>query len=244
MRSGGLRSFGWREGPADQDRTPSGMTLKPVREERALVLFGHFNPAIFHPAWFAAEGLIRKSESEQATAEVVHEDVAQIDFVGYKLLVTRDQFQLATEQSPYFRVIADLTQGIFQLLQHTPLRAAGYVAIEDYRLEDEGQWERLSEFLAPTQAVWADLFAEPKLQTLRMQSTTPLGHTQVSVSPLESRGAPAFRVVVVDHFDSPADGLGKGARGMLDTLMANKSQSEERCQQVFEKLTTLARSKS
>lgn len=219
------------------------MMIKPVREERALVLLGNFNPIIFHPAWFASEGLIRKSEAEQAKSELIHPDVAQIDFGGYKLLVTRERFQLTTEQSPYFRVIADLTQGIFQLLQHTPLHAAGYNATEDYRMDNEGHWQALAHLMAPTQQVWADLFDEPELRMLRIQSATPLGHTQVQVSPLEPKPPLTFRIAFTDHFDAPTDSVGRGAKEMLSVFMDNRERSEEKCQQVFSKLVKLATGK-
>jgi hypothetical protein len=42
------------------------MYKTPEIQGMSIVLVGGFNPKIFHPAWFAAQKLIREKEAEEA----------------------------------------------------------------------------------------------------------------------------------------------------------------------------------
>ena len=45
------------------------MQISPQFEGVTIVLLGQFNPAIFQPAWLAAENLVRPQEAESAEIE-------------------------------------------------------------------------------------------------------------------------------------------------------------------------------
>ena len=42
----------------------------------SIVLIGDFNTSIFHPRWFAVQGLLRESEVQGAEIEIMHRDIA------------------------------------------------------------------------------------------------------------------------------------------------------------------------
>jgi hypothetical protein len=69
------------------------MPLPKIHEDIAsIVLVGSFNPAIFQPAWLAAKGLIRESESDAAVVELIHPEVAQYSAAWLHVLVTRERY--------------------------------------------------------------------------------------------------------------------------------------------------------
>ena len=48
------------------------------RQGMSIVALGSFNPAIFHPIWFARQGLIRDAEAEAAEIQVVSPEVTLV----------------------------------------------------------------------------------------------------------------------------------------------------------------------
>jgi hypothetical protein len=125
----------------------------------SVVLVGHFNPAIIHPAWMARYGLIRSQEAETAHIELVHPQVAAFKIGELRVMVQQDRFELETtalEAGPQLR---DLALGIFRLLEHTPLKAMGLNRNMHFRLESEDAWHRIGHQLAPKDA-WEGLLED------------------------------------------------------------------------------------
>ena len=55
------------------------MGTPPIALEGASIVFiGSFNPAIFHPSWYVAEGLWSKTELENAEVDVIAADIMLI----------------------------------------------------------------------------------------------------------------------------------------------------------------------
>ena len=67
-----------------------------------IVLIGNFNPAIFHPSWFAAHNLLRAEEADTATINIVHPDVASFKTEWLGVNIVKDRFQVGTVQESYF----------------------------------------------------------------------------------------------------------------------------------------------
>lgn len=91
-------------------------------EGMGIVLVGSFNPQIFQPAWFAAEGLIRKEEEEAAKIQLIHRQAALFSLDWLQLQVTDEKFVALTTPSSYYEPLRDLVLGTFRLLRHTPIR--------------------------------------------------------------------------------------------------------------------------
>ena len=101
----------------------------PDIQSLSVVFLGDFNPKIFQPAWFAAQGLIRQQEAEEAKVDIIHPEVVSFSLEWLALQVTREQCALTTTQEPYYVVMRDLIVGTFNLLQHTPLHKLGITSI-------------------------------------------------------------------------------------------------------------------
>jgi len=81
------------------------MQPRPEIQGVSLVLRGDFTPAMFHPSWFAVQGLIGKEEAEVADVKIVHPDVTAFEMEWLRMRITRDRFQAATAQEPYYEVL-------------------------------------------------------------------------------------------------------------------------------------------
>ena len=86
---------------------------KPEFSGLNIVLLGDFNPKIFQPAWFAAEGLLQKKETDRAKIEVFHHEISIFELDWLRLQVTRERFAVETTQEPYYEPLRDLVLGTF-----------------------------------------------------------------------------------------------------------------------------------
>lgn len=91
------------------------MQTSPQFEGVSIVILGQFNPAIFQPAWFAAQNLVRPQEAESAEIQLIHPEAAVLRMEWLQLNVVRERFQASTIQSAYFEPLRDLVTSVFSL---------------------------------------------------------------------------------------------------------------------------------
>ena len=167
--------------------------MKPQLEVQGvnIVLRGQFNPAMFHPAWFAAQNLIRQQEAEAAKIKIIHPDAAIFDVEWLQVRVTRDRFQVASVQEAYYEALRDVVIGIFTVLNQTPLRVIGINRDFHYGLESEKAWHTVGDRLAPKQD-WGGILNSPGMKSLSMQgvrSDDYSGYILVKVEPEQPKRA-------------------------------------------------------
>lgn len=180
----------------------------------ALVVVGQFNPAIFHPQWLSAEGMIRPDESKTATLNVVHPEVAEFTLAAPEsgsmtMQVTRERLTATTEDARRYEVMRDLVVGVLGVLRHTPVGKLG-INVEAHLPKPKDQLDKIGHRLAPKEP-WAGVLEKPGLAQLAMRGARPdglQGYIMVTVSP-SARLKPGVVVAVNDHFESePSDGSG------------------------------------
>ncbi|OGA37077.1 MAG: hypothetical protein A3G26_04805 [Betaproteobacteria bacterium RIFCSPLOWO2_12_FULL_65_110] len=195
------------------------MSVRPkpetVGEETAIVLVGDLNPKIFHPAWFAMQGLIRSSEAEKAEVEIVHQDLASFSLEWVTIQVTRDRFAAVTKSSAFRTHMRDLVAGTFTKLRHTPTRQLGINYTQRYRFPEKGEWHNFGHYLAP-KSPWRSLLVSPGMRGIRIEGGRPdddrRGFVLVTAEPAEPDVA-TIQIQVNDHFEAPQDaGAADGER--------------------------------
>ena len=72
-----------------------------------IVLIGDFNPTIFQPAWFAAQGFITDEEARTAAIGIIHPDVTAFELSWLKLQVDRERFFSMCLAPPYFPQVVE-----------------------------------------------------------------------------------------------------------------------------------------
>ena len=120
-------------------------------KEHSIVLVGNFNPKIFQPAWFAAQGLLSQQEAEEVKIEIIHSSVVifSTNTNWMRIEVTDERFIVKTSQEPYDVVIRDLVLGTFDLLRYTPIMQMGINREMHFQLSSEKNWHKAGHLLAP-----------------------------------------------------------------------------------------------
>ena len=97
------------------------MKIEPEIAGVSIVLAGHFNPAIFTPAWFGWHGLLPLKLVQSADKNVVAQpQISVFNAEWLNLEVLQRTFKISTTQSPVVR-LRDLALRVFrEHLPHTP----------------------------------------------------------------------------------------------------------------------------
>ncbi len=205
--------------------------ISPEIQEASIVLRGNFNPAIFQPAWFAKQHLLRDQEAESAKVEVITSQLAVLAFAEWlRIQVTDDRFVAATTLESEYEPFRDLVLGTFQILCHTPVNKLGINRGFHFRMETAELWHKVGDRLTPKD-VWKDLLGSPGLNRLVIQGKRPDGRNgaiNVTVAP-SNRVRPGVYVGVNDHFELDSEeGAVTGADVGIEVLSREWSGSMKR----------------
>ncbi|HEU5159523.1 MAG TPA: hypothetical protein VFU43_21175 [Streptosporangiaceae bacterium] len=162
------------------------MPLPPFAlDEVAVVLRGHFNPAIFSPAWLLAEGLISKTAYAEAELRVISSEIAIFETGWLKCNITRDLLQISTSEESDFERVRDVAVGILRALPQTPVGALGINREMHFLVQSLDQWHRIGDTLAPKE-VWESVLKLPGMRGVNIWGVRPdnfAGRIQVDVQP-------------------------------------------------------------
>lgn len=211
--------------------------LKPEIEGVNIVLIGSFNPAIFHPAWFAREKLIQQEEGDRADVKVVSPEVSVFSIGWLALEITLDRFSARTTQIQNLDSLRDFVRGTFGLLRHTPVKQMGINCLAHYRSPSEEEWHKLGHCLAPKEP-WENLLKEPGMRRVQMLGQRPddyRGRIMVGVEP-SVKVKPGVYFHVNDHYDNDVEEKGLEAERMMDILAASWQKSLDRAVNIMEAL--------
>lgn len=94
----------------------------------SIVVVGAMNPAIHHPSWYEAVGLLNSGEVKQATSSgetvtVPHLSKYQID--KFQIQCTLDSWQIITKNVKELGRIKEIASGTFKRLNETPVSSYG-----------------------------------------------------------------------------------------------------------------------
>lgn len=179
---------------------------KILEDLASIVLVGSFNPAIFHPAWLAAKGLIRESEASAAVVEVVHPQIAQFRADWLHVSVTIDRFVASTQDPAHRAPLRDLVVGVFELLDQTPTTRMGLNRSMQVDLIDEESWHALGHLVAPKEP-WVDILDKPGTRILLIEAPRKdglPGKTFFRIEPSQKFAHSAFIDVNSEYHLDPA----------------------------------------
>lgn len=218
----------------------------PEIDGPTLVFTGAFNPAIFHPAWFAKQGLLREEEGK-ADIHVVSQQVADFKLDWLRLQVTQDRFFAQANDSGHALPLRDLVAGTFAFLEHTPIAAMGINRMMHLRIRDEATWHRIGDALAPKEFWNEVLSGRPGLRSLTIEGKRPDSQAlwlRLKVEPsqriehgvyVESNEHYVVSSVGTDRVSTQTEGLGL-ARRYLTLLTENWQTSQDFVLQVARNL--------
>jgi hypothetical protein len=224
-------------GPAPESTGAQPDTHEPRPERTAeiaganIVVLGDLNPAILQPSWLARHDLLRPAEADAAEVQIVSRELTVFTTDWLEVGATPERLQVASTSAPSNKLVRDLTVGIFRLLEHTPVRAAGINHHYHFREEDKARRDQLGDRLAPKE-LWTNILLEPGTRSLIMQGLRPddyAGNLTVQVEP--SIRLPGVYIAVNDHFQLDQMDMAT-AQAMVDILESEWDASDERAQTI------------
>ena len=199
----------------------------------SIVFIGSFNPAIFHPSWYVAEGLWSKTDLENAEVGVITADICSFHTEQYALHAINNRFMISTTQAPLYDSLRDLAVGTFRILKHTPLAKLGLNREVHYRLDSEEAWHAIGHKLAPKEH-WQPILRKPGMRALTIEGmrTDHLdGAVHVRVEP-SNRIENGLFVEVNDHFEVE-DTLARSANAILNIAEEQWTESLRRSDEII-----------
>ncbi|MFP4844287.1 hypothetical protein [Winogradskyella sp. PE311] len=144
------------------------MKLKnSVIYDLSIVLVGNFNPSIITPSWLAYKKLIRESDSENADITIIHPEISHFSLSFCEFQVSMDKCIITAENEADFELIRDLSISIFSFLNETPISGIGINHNMHFGLENEDDYNRFGDWLAPLN-IWNNHLRNPKLLELKV----------------------------------------------------------------------------
>lgn len=196
------------------------MTESDIKiEASSIVLLGSFNPKIFHPVWFASEGMVSKQEAESAEISVIHPEISSFSMSKLQYEITRDRFMVQTTYAPSFAVMKDLVLGAFGLLHYTPVLSLGLNHEFHFLLDSEETWHRFGDKTAPKE-IWSGILEKPGMRKLIMEGIRTddrKGYIRIEIAP-SIQVHPGVFVAVNDHFQLAEPESKTGCQQMLDIV--------------------------
>ena len=170
-------------------------------DESAIVILGIFNPAIFHPFWFNAKGLIKSEEAETSKIEITHPTITIFSMEWCKVQVEPNRFIIQAASPLHFEQIEDLTLGTFSLMDSTPTNALGINRMMHFKLESRETIDAFGDMIAPKE-VWKEFMHDPGVSTLVMVDPKEKAKriTQITVQ-RSNRLEFGVYIAINNHFD-------------------------------------------
>lgn len=198
----------------------SGITVPTLELEGfTIVLVGSFNPAIFHPLWFANNGLLPEVEAQAAKSHMVSPEITIFETEWFGIQVTQERFAIDTADPTKTGSFRDLVLGTFAILEHTPITAMGLNCDRHYRMASDADWHLVGDYYVPKSS-WSELFDETP--RVGMRSLTIQGNRAVSGASriyikLEPsvKFQPGVYIGINQHYKLVEDEAGPEVNGLL-----------------------------
>ena len=177
----------------------SPTVVEPERQALSIVILGDFNPSIFQPLWFSANGLIPEEETKDADITMIQKGLALFSMGKVHVQVDESRLGLTTVESPQGPILRDLARGTLSVLEHTPLSAIGLNLDMAFVMESEEAWQALGDRLVPKHD-WLQIIDNPGMQQVVVEgrrSACKADRVHVRVQP---SGVRAVSVAVNQHY--------------------------------------------
>ncbi len=144
-------------------------TITPELEGISLVVVGNFNPAIFHPLWFAAHDVLSVDEANEAEVQLMSDELVIFNTEWFQWRAFAQRIMIDVSDLSRVREAVDLLTNTFNLLGHTPIKAFGLNRNCHVRLESFESLDHLLQTAAPP-GLWSDVIKGPRPSSVTVES--------------------------------------------------------------------------
>jgi len=198
----------------------------------SIVLLGSFNPRIFQPAWFVAQGLLAPEEGTASTIQLINNDFCAFETDWCRVEVLGERCTFYSLAAPIVEALRDLALGTFRILRHTPIVKVGLNTHAHFAMPDRDVWNRFGHLLAPKDDLWSPILQKPGTLSLTIQGVRPddyEGHINVKVEP-SSRIEPGIFVETNEEFRLPNADSAEWVSEMIEAEWVKYRQRAEEIQ--------------
>jgi hypothetical protein len=213
------------------------MEFSIKQEQISIVFVGSFNPAIFQPAWFAAQGLIASDDNKNPLGVnliLVHQEITDFSTENFQFQATPIRVSISSANTAFYESLRDLAVGTFRVLRHTPIVKLGINREFHFQMSSEDQWNEVGNRLVPKE-VWKQVLEKPGMLNLTVQGQRPdsyKGHIQVQVAP-STRVTPFGIIILVnDHYEIGAQETNQGCTELIDIITVVWKNSLENAEKI------------
>jgi hypothetical protein len=228
------------------------MRIPPETGNVGIVLVGRFNPRIFHPIWFARNGLLSDQEADSADIEVIHSEIAIFRLDWLVIRVEPQRFIAETTEAPYVR-LSDLVIRIFrEFLPHTPINMLGINRRAHFSVGSEEVRNCIGKKLAPHEpwGEWSQNIegetAETRggLRSLTMQQRglddRDQGHINAKIEPsMALPGRVGIFMEINDHYELRGQEDVIGSDEIITMLQNRFEPSIRRSERIIDQIMAL-----
>lgn len=178
------------------------MTASIGLDSASVVIRGHFNPAVFSPAWMHAQGLVGAEETLDADVEIVSPKITRFTLQWLKLQVDLDGLLLLTTEPEEFERLRDAAVGILETLKHTPVGVLGLNRDMHIHIDSFEKWHAIGDLLVPKDR-WSEVLHLAGMRSVTLwgaREDDEAGRVQVTVEPSNLLPQSIY-VGVNSHFD-------------------------------------------
>lgn len=206
------------------------MSHSPELEQAAVILLGSFNPAIFHPSWFAAHDLIPNDEQrvpKGVKLAIAHTEVTDFSTDDFTLQVQPQRFALRALNASFYESLRDLAFSTFSILHHTPIKKMGLNRNFHFRMPSAESWHEVGDRLAPKEH-WTGFLHKPGMKNLTMEGARQddyEGFIRVLVEPSGEVRPYGIHVGVNDHYEVSDPEESQGCLELIEILKNSWTES-------------------
>lgn len=229
------------------------MRIEPELGGCTIVLLGHFNPAIFSPAWFGKTGLISETTEKEAVVNVIHNEIASLKLGKIKMQIELHRFSADVMEAPWIDLSDFVVRTFGEFLTHTPVHQFGINRLVHFSAGSEEQRNAIGYTLAPLEpwGVWgeeikkADASLRGGLNNLVMlQKKAPKdgvsGFIQAQIQPsTRLSGNSGIYMHVNDHYEVGRPGEVEGCSKAIEIINKEFEASLKRSEAIIDQVMAL-----
>jgi len=156
---------------------------------------GQFNPAIFQPAWFTAQNLLRAAEADNANIDIIRPEICKFTADWVQLEVLQERFLASTIHTNMEEPLKDLVLGTFRILHHTPVQQLEITKEMHIKLDTEDAWHAIGNKLTP-KTIWESIVKKPGMASLTIQGERTDNRTGAFLVKVEPSRRPEFHPAI------------------------------------------------
>jgi len=190
-------------------------------ETRSVVVNGVFMPSLYQPYWLASKNIIGENDASSASVTIIARDICQFNIGDWlNFTCTSNRMQLLTRKAPYFPILHDVAEQIFQLGTDLQIISIGLNFIYSLGLGSEENYYNIGKNIGNLPN-WEDILENVRLNSvsLRSQSDTNNSILNLAIQPTpeEMRISYGIDINVNNHFPLQK-GNGKNVVEILNNL--------------------------